>query len=57
MTIGVPLGMAVSLGIALLLNQSIRGMAGWRTFFYLPAIVPMVASSILWIWILNPQGG
>ena len=57
MTLGVPLGMAASLAVALLLNQTIRGMAAWRTFFYLPAIVPMVAASILWIWILNPQGG
>jgi ABC-type sugar transport system permease subunit len=57
MAMGVPLGMAASLGVALLLNQNIRGMAGWRTFFYLPAIVPMVAASILWIWIFNPQGG
>jgi multiple sugar transport system permease protein len=29
----------------------------WRTFFYLPAIVPAVASSILWIWIFNPKAG
>ena len=57
MVIGVPLGMAVSLGIALLLNLKIRGIAVWRTFFYLPSIVPMVAASILWIWIFNPQGG
>ena len=49
--------MVASLGVALLLNQNIRGMAAWRTFFYLPAIVPMVAASILWIWIFNPQGG
>ena len=49
--------MAASLAVALLLNQNIRGMAAWRTFFYLPAIVPMVAASILWIWIFNPQGG
>jgi ABC-type sugar transport system permease subunit/ABC-type glycerol-3-phosphate transport system substrate-binding protein len=57
MVIGVPVGMAASLGIALLLNLKIKGMAVWRTFFYLPAIVPMVASSILWIWIFNPRGG
>ncbi|MBN2450406.1 MAG: extracellular solute-binding protein [Lentisphaeria bacterium] len=57
MVVGVPLGMAMSLSVALLLNLKIRGMAVWRTFFYLPAIVPMVASSILWIWIFNPQGG
>lgn len=57
MVIGVPLGMAVSLAVALLLNLKIRGISVWRTFFYLPAIVPMVAASILWIWIFNPQGG
>ncbi len=57
MTLGVPLNMAAGLAVALLLNLKIRGMAVWRTFFYLPAIVPMVAASILWIWIFNPQGG
>ena len=57
MVLGIPLGMAVSLGIALLLNLKVRGIAVWRTLFYLPAIVPAVASSILWIWILNPNSG
>ena len=57
MVIGVPLGMAVGLGLALLLNLRIRGIAVWRTLFYLPSIVPAVASSILWIWILNPGTG
>ncbi|MDP6053241.1 MAG: sugar ABC transporter permease, partial [Candidatus Latescibacteria bacterium] len=33
------------------------GVAIWRTFFYLPAIVPMVVVSIVWIWVFNPQGG
>ena len=57
MIIGIPLGMALSLGIALLLNLEIRGVAVWRTFFYLPSIVPAVASSILWLWIFNPNAG
>jgi len=57
MIIGVPLGMALSLGIALLLHVEVRGVAVWRTFFFLPSIVPAVASSILWIWILNPNVG
>ena len=57
MVVGIPLGMALSLGIALLLNLQVRGVALWRTFFYLPSIVPAVASSILWIWIFNPTGG
>jgi len=57
MVLGVPIGMAVGLGIALLLNADVRGMAAYRTVFYLPAIVPVVASSVLWIWVLNPDGG
>jgi len=57
MTIGVPLGMAVGLGIAMLLNFEIKGMAVYRTFFYLPSIMPAVATAILWIWIFNPQQG
>jgi multiple sugar transport system permease protein len=57
MMLGVPLGMAVGLGIAMLLNTEVRGMRVYRTIFYLPAIVPMVASAILWIWILNPEMG
>jgi ABC-type sugar transport system permease subunit/ABC-type glycerol-3-phosphate transport system substrate-binding protein len=57
MCIGIPLGMALSLALAMLLNLEVRGVAIWRTFFYLPSIVPAVASSILWIWIFNPQIG
>src|SRR5690606_35988378 len=57
MALAVPLSMAVGLGIALLLNYEVKGMAVYRTFFYLPAIMPAVASSILWIWIFNPQQG
>ncbi|MHC4295470.1 MAG: carbohydrate ABC transporter permease, partial [Planctomycetota bacterium] len=57
MMVGVPLGMAVGLAIAMLLNLNVRGMKTYRTIFYLPAIVPMVASAILWIWVLSPQNG
>jgi ABC-type sugar transport system permease subunit/ABC-type glycerol-3-phosphate transport system substrate-binding protein len=57
MVIGIPIGMALSLGIALLLNLNVRGVAVWRTFFFLPSIVPAVAASLLWIWIFNPNVG
>ncbi|MCL5269418.1 MAG: extracellular solute-binding protein [bacterium] len=57
MAIGVPLGMTVSLAMALLLNMRVRGVALWRTLFYLPAIVPFVASIMLWTWLFNPVGG
>jgi multiple sugar transport system permease protein len=57
MALGIPLGMTVSLGVAMLLNYEVRGMAVYRTVFYLPAIMPVVAASILWIWIFNPHEG
>jgi len=57
MVLGIPIGMVAGLAVALLLNLKIRAMAVWRTFFYLPAIVPMVAASVLWLQILNPQSG
>jgi len=53
----VPLGMAVGLGVALLLAMEVRGQKFYRTVYYLPAIVPIVAASILWIWLLQPQFG
>lgn len=58
MIVGVPLGMTLSLAIAMLLAFPLRGMAGYRTLFYLPAIMPAVAASMLWLWMFNPtQGG
>ena len=53
----VPLGIIVAFLLAELLNQEVRGLAFFRTIFYLPSIVPAVASSILWLWILNPNFG
>ncbi|RKX31565.1 MAG: sugar ABC transporter permease [Verrucomicrobia bacterium] len=53
----VPMGLAVSLSLALLLNHEVRGRAVYRTIFYLPSIVPIVASSMLWMWIFNGQYG
>lgn len=51
--IGVPLGVATGLAVALLLNSAVRGMRYYRTLFYMPAIVPTVASAVLWIWLLT----
>jgi multiple sugar transport system permease protein len=57
MVLRIPLVMALSLAIALLLNRAIRGMGVYRTAFYMPAIMPMVAASLLWLWIFNPSQG
>jgi len=55
--LSVPLGTVVALALALLLNCEVRGRAFFRVFFYLPSIVPVVASSMLWLWIFNGQYG
>jgi multiple sugar transport system permease protein len=55
--LGVPLNILIGLSIALLLNLKVKGMTVYRTIYYLPSIVPVVASSILWLWILNPHFG
>ena len=56
MVFTLPLGMATGLAIALLLNNSVRGMSAYRTIFYLPAITPTVATAVLWYALLNPDG-
>ncbi len=53
----VPLTMLTALVLAFLLNMKLRGQALYRTIFFLPSIVPIVASSVLWLWLLNPDYG
>jgi multiple sugar transport system permease protein len=55
--IAVPLGIITAFGLALLLNQKVKGQTIFRTIFYVPSVVPVVASSVLWLWLLNPQHG
>ena len=50
---GVPLSLATGLAVALLLNTASRGIRVYRTIYYLPAIVPGVASAVLWVWVLT----
>ena len=52
-----PLGIITAFILALLLNQKVKGMAIFRTMFFVPSIVPLVAGSVLWLWLLNPQYG
>lgn len=55
--LSVPLGVVTSLALALLLHLPVRGRAFFRAVFYLPSVVPVVASSMLWLWIFNGQYG
>lgn len=53
----VPLSLAASVGLALLLNQKVPGRALFRTIIFLPSLVPAVAGAMLWLWVLNGQDG
>jgi multiple sugar transport system permease protein len=55
--LSVPLTTALALGLALLLNQRVPGMTIFRSIFFLPSITNLVAVSILWLWIFNPEFG
>jgi multiple sugar transport system permease protein len=55
--VGIPFHILLALLLALLLNMNLRGVSIYRTVFYLPTIVPIVATSILWLWVFNPEYG
>lgn len=53
----VPLGLAGSLILAILLNRGMKATNVFRTLFFLPHLTPAVALAILWTWLLQPQIG
>lgn len=55
--VSVPLGLLLSFVLALLINQKMRGIAIFRTIYYLPTVMPAVANAVLWAWILNTDFG
>jgi multiple sugar transport system permease protein len=55
--IGTPSFIIFSFSLAMLLNQKIKGLALFRAIFYLPYIVPAVATSMIWMWMFNPDLG
>ncbi len=55
--IGIPLGLALAMLVALALNFPVRGQPLYRAIVYLPAIVPIVTATYLWRWLLNAKYG
>lgn len=53
----IPLDIILSLGIALILNQKLRGISIFRTAYFLPVITSVVAVSAIWRVIYNPSFG
>ena len=56
-TLNVPLGMTVSLSVALLLNRRLAGLGFLRTLYFLPSVTSFVAIALVWIWIYHPTFG
>ncbi|WP_413239837.1 carbohydrate ABC transporter permease [Paenibacillus sp. 1P07SE] len=55
--LAVPFSLLAAFGMALLLKNKVRGKTAFRAIFYLPSIVPVVATSTIFIWLLNPDIG
>jgi ABC-type sugar transport system permease subunit len=53
----VPVGTVVSLLLAVLLNQPLRGIVAFRAAFYMPVVTSFVAVSFIWLWLYEPQFG
>src|SRR5699024_1535912 len=43
--------------LAMMLNINVKGLAIYRTIYFLPTLVPHVAIAVLWLWLLNPGFG
>lgn len=52
-----PMGICLSLLLASLLNQKLRGVRVFRTLFFLPSVTPAVSAIFFWIWLFDPNYG
>jgi multiple sugar transport system permease protein len=55
--LGVPLGVITSMFLAILLNTKVKGITVFRTLYFMPSLVPLVASAVLWTWLLHADFG
>ncbi len=55
--LSIPLGIAASLATAMLLNARVRFVGAWRAIYYLPSVLPAVATALIWRWLFVPHGG
>jgi multiple sugar transport system permease protein len=55
--ISIPGVTIVSLGFALLLSQALKGINFFRTIYFMPSVMPVVAIAMTWFYVLRPQSG
>lgn len=53
----VPVGICISLGLALLVNEPLRGLKIFRAIYFLPVISSFAVISIIWSFLMNPDIG
>lgn len=52
-----PLEVAFGIGLAVVMNLKVKGIGIFRTFFYMPYVVPKVAGALVWVWMLSARYG
>ncbi len=55
--IATPINLCIAVFLAVLLNKSFKGRGIIRTIFFLPSVIPMVAATMVWIWMFDPTYG
>lgn len=55
--LGIPVSLVLSLLLAIAMNQKIRGAHLFRAIYYLPVILPIAATALIWMWVFNPDFG
>lgn len=55
--LSVPLTVLLGIALAIMLSWKVRGQAIYRTLFFLPSMIPVIAAAVLWMWLLDPRDG
>lgn len=53
----IPLILAASIMVALILNSRFKGISAYRIIYYIPVLTSWVAGSLIWKWVLTPDEG
>lgn len=53
----VPTSVLIGMGLAILVNRSMKGSGVARTFFFYPVVIPMVTAAFIWLFFYTPEYG
>ncbi|MFV0502382.1 MAG: carbohydrate ABC transporter permease [Lachnospirales bacterium] len=55
--VSTPVNLAIGILLATILNSKFKGRGVARTIFFMPSVIPMVAATMIWIWMFDPTYG